>query len=96
MKSNNNLFGRKDKNGKDICDGDIFKVGKTVTKFIEYSGKRKAFCMVNVEALFRKGYADVYQPIVDEWWEQFNKEIEVIGNIKKNPELLDPFRGDNC
>lgn len=66
--------GLKDKNGKKIFEGDIIKDCLDEIGIIEYKPKRAAFVVKNWE----DGYI---------LWTQDN--IEVIGNIFENPELLE-------
>lgn len=66
--------GLKDKNGKKIFEGDIIKDCLDEIGIIEYKPKRAAFVVKNWE----DGYI---------LWTQDN--IEVIGNIFENPELIE-------
>ena len=68
--------GRKDKNGKEIFEGDIFKIEKNIFKvgwFYEGAG----FCLY---AYFKRCWQISQYNI--------NRELEIIGNIHENPELL--------
>ena len=81
--------GLKDKNGKEIYEGDIIELG------VE---KKPAFFIYEVMWDFlgfnfrRKGTSNIIFPFKDdlgiyEWKKNF-LQVEVIGNIYENPELL--------
>ena len=79
--------GLTDRNGKEIYEGDIFTVNGKYPKLVEYREDRAAFCIANVDEL-GKEWIDPWQQPAPDWWNDFSREIVVIGNIHDYPELL--------
>ena len=75
--------GLKDKNGKEIYEGDIISWGNGLTQTIEYKIK-------DVSEVYGHGHSGVNSTsgfIVDGYYGPL-KDVEIIGNVHQNPELI--------
>lgn len=72
--------GLKDKNGKEIYEGDILRDTEDIAKVVFEKGAFIA--QVKTFGFGWKAYANLWEYLKD--W----KDVEVIGNIYQNPELL--------
>ncbi len=83
--------GLKDKNGKEIYEGDIFRIilsdGSHLDKVVKWIDEKARFCCANIPEIPNEKYWDIWNDMRQEW---INKRdnFEVIGNIHENPELL--------
>ena len=82
-------IGIKDKNGKRIFDGDIIAIGLEYPKLVAFKDNRAAFCTANIQDLKREWLYPWGVP-ADDWWRDFGKKFEVVGNKYDNPEMLEP------
>ncbi|WP_288898551.1 YopX family protein [uncultured Capnocytophaga sp.] len=85
--------GQYDKNGTEIYENDILKVKTNEGReynplLVVYSEVYGGFCLLSKNAL-NITPDKPHRPINPNWWDGFKDEIEVIGNIHDNPELLD-------
>ncbi len=68
----------KDKNGKEIYEGDVV--------VYEFNNRTYRIEFLNGEFLLRRKFKNIENKVFDEV--DYGKEIEIIGNIYENPELL--------
>lgn len=78
-----------DSKGKEIYEGDIFTVNGKFPKLIEYRQDYAGFCMANLYDLTLQPYVYPWQQIRPDWWNDYKREIEIIGNRYDNPDLMD-------
>ena len=79
--------GLKDKNGKEIYEGDICNTG-IVTGDVNYS-IGGFYLASNPLMEYFKGYPDNMNVLSPDWDYSWI-DVEVIGNVMQNPELLEP------
>ena len=81
------FIGIRDKNGKEIYDGDIITVRGKYPRIVLWDKMMWAL-MPTIYCHDEDFWVmNLQHPGVD-WWEEYSDEIEVIGNIHDNPELL--------
>jgi uncharacterized phage protein (TIGR01671 family) len=73
--------GLKDKNGKDIYEGDIIKVPIENGATYQVVFNKGGFTVKNIDS-------KTSQPASNEYLRTFAEQEEVIGNIYENPELI--------
>lgn len=71
--------GLKDKNGKEIYEGDILNDGNQIME-VKWFDKFSCFCLVADRWMFPHFFGEASDP----------DNCQVIGNIYENPELLKP------
>lgn len=79
--------GPTDKNGRKIYEGDIITVKGRYPRVVLWD--KMMWALMLTEYYHDKVFwvMNLQHPGVD-WWEEYSDEIEVIGNIHDNPELL--------
>lgn len=83
--------GMTDKNGKRIFEGDILKI-KSYDYDYEYITQVYYSCHTLCVDIYGQDYDSTAIGFADDIWDEDCCEIEVIGNIYDNPELL---KGEN-
>jgi uncharacterized phage protein (TIGR01671 family) len=78
-------IGLKEKNGKEIYESDICLLGDGVL-VVEFSTTRACFMLINRDKLHQSAYDCSF------FTEPLLEELEVIGNIYQNPELLEAHK----
>jgi len=86
--------GLRDNNGKGIYENDIFTVNGKYPKVVKFVPEQAAFCVANIDDL-DKDYIYPWRHPSSDWWNDFKREIIIIGNIHDNPDLLDNEKSES-
>lgn len=86
METVGQITGLKDRNCKEIFEGDILKIPDLYETPENTTTKYHYEAVVFDEGCFRSGNSRI--PLTDEW-DYLRDESEVIGNVWDNPELLE-------
>ena len=81
------FIGKTDKEGTEIYEHDIISVNGKYPKLVKYIDEYACFCLANISDL-NKEWTNPWQQISPDWWNDFKREIRVIGNAFDNPELM--------
>lgn len=81
------FIGKTDKEGTEIYEHDIISVNGKYPKLVKYIDEYACFCLANISDL-NKEWMNPWQQISPDWWNDFKREIRVIGNAFDNPELM--------
>jgi uncharacterized phage protein (TIGR01671 family) len=80
--------GLHDKNGKEIFEGDIIAVCGKYPKIIKFIDENAGFSFANIEDLKREKFMRIWQQPSTGWWNDFKNEVEIIGNVHDNSDLV--------
>lgn len=81
--------GLRDRNGKEIYEGDIITVNGRYPRVILWD--KVSWALMPCEHYHNEHFwvMNLQHPEND-WWKKFADEMEVVGNIHDNPELINP------
>ena len=83
-----------DSNGKDIYDGDIIQVNGKPYHQIKWLDEIGGFGLCNLVTkrnLSRWPDRCLFGIPAQDWWNEFSREIVVVGNVFDNPDYLEKF-----
>lgn len=77
-----------DRTGKEIYEGDIINVNGKYLRLVKFIDEYACFCTARISDLDNNLETGYWQQVTPGWWNNPDREIEIVGNIYDNPELM--------
>lgn len=77
-----------DRTGKEIYEGDVISVNGKYLRLVKFIDEYACFCIARISDLDKNLETGYWQQVIPGWWNNPDREIEIVGNIYDNPELM--------